>query len=72
MVPRCRVVESNVESAIVGKTVVSDSTPSQECYKMVNLVNMIVADYAKKVVVRKCKKTADPQTAHLLLPQRTV
>ena len=28
-----RIVESNVESAIVGKTVVSDSTPSQECYK---------------------------------------
>ena len=31
-----RIVESNVESAIVGKTVVSDSTPSQECYKVVN------------------------------------
>ena len=31
-----------------------------------NLVNMIVADYAKKVVVRQCKKTADPQTAHLV------
>jgi len=28
-----RIVESNVESDIVGKTVVSDSTPSQECYK---------------------------------------
>ena len=31
-----------------------------------NLVNMIVADYAKKVVVRQCKKTADPQMAHLV------
>lgn len=28
-----RIVESNVESAIDGNTVVSDSTPSQECYK---------------------------------------
>ena len=28
-----RIVESNVESAIVGKTVLADSTPSQECYK---------------------------------------
>lgn len=33
MMNKERIVESNVESAIVGKTVVSDSTPSQECYK---------------------------------------
>jgi hypothetical protein len=28
-----RIVESNVESAIVGKTVLANSAPSQKCYK---------------------------------------
>ena len=40
-----RIVESNVESAIVGKTVVSDGTPHRNVIKVVNLVNMIVADW---------------------------